>query len=203
MSSTLDALREQTAEVDGPAVTDALRRSPGSGIDAIAERLLASPARPVRRVGDNEVRPLVNARSSLLSGGAQGFVDGVGPAGLSVTGAMDPRQIGSNTFSDGVIRVLLYSHGLVVEDPVLAMRRYRSGCATSYARRVSTALRSDTAETRSPSPMAADAPSRCRPTHKGLRCMSFTGSGSWSSWQNFGLRVRRTARGQLVPLVVG
>jgi hypothetical protein len=32
--------------------------------------------------------------------------------------AMDPREVGANTFSDGVMRALLYSHGLVVEDPV-------------------------------------------------------------------------------------
>lgn len=98
---------------------DALSRAPIETVDSIAERLLASPARPIRRVAANEVRPLVNARASALSRGVQGFVDGVGPAGLSVMGAMNPREVGTNTFSNGVIRALLYSHGLVIEDPVL------------------------------------------------------------------------------------
>lgn len=103
----------------GPDVVDALRRAPDPTIDALAERLLGSPSRPLRPFSANEVRPLVNARAALLSRGAQGFVEGVGPAGLSVMGAMSPREVGSNTFSDGVMRALLYSHGLVIEDPVL------------------------------------------------------------------------------------
>jgi hypothetical protein len=117
--STLDVLREHAGAPDGPSVIDALQRAPDSSLDALAERLLASPARPLRPVAANEVRPLVNARASLLSRGAQGFVDGVGPAGLSVMAAMNPREVGSNTFSNSVIRALLYSHGLVIEDPVV------------------------------------------------------------------------------------
>lgn len=118
-TSTLDVLRDAAGVDGGPDVVDALRRSPDAAIDALAERLLAKPPRPLRPVSRNEVRPLVNARASLLSRGAQGFVDGVGPAGLSVMGAMSPREVGTNTFSNGVIRALLYSHGLVIEDPVL------------------------------------------------------------------------------------
>lgn len=118
-STTLDVLREHTEEQDGPSVIDALRRAPQGSIDLLADRLLASPAGPRREVAENEVWPLINARSSLLSRGAQGYVDGVGPAGLNVMEAMDPRQIGRNTFSNSVIRALLYSHGLVIEDPVL------------------------------------------------------------------------------------
>jgi hypothetical protein len=118
-STTLDVLREHTGEQEGPSVIDALRNASQDSIDSLADRLLASPAVPRRDVAENEVWPLINARSSLLSRGAQGFVDGVGPAGLNVMEAMDPRQIGSNTFSNSVIRALLYSHGLVIEDPVL------------------------------------------------------------------------------------
>lgn len=108
--STLDVLREAIGEPDGPGVIDALCRGAIGAVDALAERLLESPARAVRTVAANEVRPLVNARASVLSRGAQGFVDGVGPAGLSVMGAMNPREVGSNTFSNGVIRALPYSH---------------------------------------------------------------------------------------------
>jgi hypothetical protein len=117
--STLDVLREAVGADGGPDVVDALRRAPDAAIGALAERLLAKPPRALRPVSADEIRPLVNARASLLSRGAQGFVDGVGPAGLSVLGAMSPREVGTNTFSDGVIRALLYRHGLVIEGPVL------------------------------------------------------------------------------------
>jgi hypothetical protein len=118
-TTSLDLLRETVGADAGPDVLDALRRAPDTTIDAVAEHLLETPPRPMRAVAANEIWPLVNARASLLSRGAQGFVDGVGPAGLSVMGAMSPSEVGSNTFSNGVVRALLYSHGLVIEDPVL------------------------------------------------------------------------------------
>lgn len=119
MRTTLDILREHTGVADGPSVVDALRRADQASVDALAERLLAAPPAPRRTVAPNEVWPLVNARASLLSRGAQGFVDGIGPAGLSVSAAMNPRELGRGTFSTGVLRALLYSHGLVIEDPAL------------------------------------------------------------------------------------
>ena len=118
-SFVLDLLRSHTGQEDGPGVVDALRRAPAESIDALAERLLAAPPTPRRAVPSNEVWPLVNARASLLSRGAQGFVDGTGPAGLSVMAAMSPREVGTGTFSNSVLRALLYSHGLVIEDPVV------------------------------------------------------------------------------------
>ncbi len=45
--------------------------------------------------------------------------DAPGPAGLNLMAAMDPRDVGRNTFSDSVVRALLYSHGLVLEDPLV------------------------------------------------------------------------------------
>jgi hypothetical protein len=117
--SVLDVVREHTRETDGPSVVDALRRGSDASISSLAERLLATPPAPVRAVPPNEVWPLVNARASLLSRGAQGLVEGTGPTGLSVMGAMNPREVGRNTFSNGVIRALLYSHGLVIEDPLV------------------------------------------------------------------------------------
>lgn len=123
--TSLDALRDHTGETDGPSAIEALRRGSDASIGSLAGQLLAAPPEPVRAVPANEVWPLVNARASLLSRGAQGFVDGSGPAGLSVMTAMSPRELGRNTFSNSVIRALLYSHGLVIEDPlVLAAELY-------------------------------------------------------------------------------
>jgi hypothetical protein len=41
---------------------------------------------------------------------------------------MSPRDIGRNTFSTSVVRALLYSHGMVIEDPVtMAAELHLSG----------------------------------------------------------------------------
>jgi hypothetical protein len=45
---------------------------------------------------------------------------------------MSPREVGTNTFSNGVIRALLYSHGLVIEDPVLRPLTRRGSFPWTY-----------------------------------------------------------------------
>ncbi|HEX8083291.1 MAG TPA: hypothetical protein VF529_03310 [Solirubrobacteraceae bacterium] len=136
LQSTLDIVRQHVGEADGPEAIAALQGASDQAVDALVERLLTSPPAPTRAVPPDEVWPLVNARASLLSRGAQGFVDGVGPAGLSVLAAMNPREVGSNTFSNSVIRALLYSHGLVIEDPV-ALAAEMHATSPAHTRRLS------------------------------------------------------------------
>lgn len=97
----------------------ALQRAPLSRVTALAEALLEDPPSPDGSPPAHELWPLVNARASLLSRPAQGLVDAPAPAGLNLTAAMNPRHIGSARFSNGVMRALLYSHGLVIEDPLV------------------------------------------------------------------------------------
>ena len=47
---------EATGGPDGPRVIDALRRGPGAAVDALTDRLLESPAGPVRPVDANSRR---------------------------------------------------------------------------------------------------------------------------------------------------
>lgn len=93
--------------------------APLQRISDLAEALLADPPAPTDAPPDNQLWPLVNARASLLSRGAQAHADAPGPAGLNLMAAMNPRELGQPRFSNSVLRALLYSHGLVLEDPLV------------------------------------------------------------------------------------
>jgi hypothetical protein len=123
----LQALRAHTGEAGGPELVAAVKRLPSAAIDELAEALLATPWVPSKVVPRNEVWPLVNARASTISRGFDSFTDAPGPAGLNLSAAMDPRHVGGNAFSDGVVRALLYSHGLVLEDPLVMAADMHSG----------------------------------------------------------------------------
>lgn len=115
---SLQVLRAHTGEAGGPELVAAIESLSLAGLDELAAALLADPSTPRNVAPSNEVWPLVNARASAISRGFDSFADAPGPAGLSLSAAMDPRHVGANMFSDGVIRALLYSHGLVLEDPL-------------------------------------------------------------------------------------
>lgn len=79
-----------------------------------------------------QVWPLVTLRASTFASGGV-YRDAAGPAGLNLNAALNPRFSGTGQFSDGVLRALLYSHGLVIEDPIAT--------AAEMARGVSRELR--------------------------------------------------------------
>jgi hypothetical protein len=54
-----------------------------------------------------------------MSGTSQSLATSAAPSGLNLMAAMNPRDFGKNTFSSSVMRALLYSHGLILEDPLL------------------------------------------------------------------------------------
>lgn len=118
-TSSLEVLRLHTGGARGPDAVEAVAGLDLAGIDALAEALLATPPSPAGDVPAYEVWPLVNARASLLSAGGRSFADSPGSAGLNLMAAMSPRDIGKNTFSTSVLRALLYSHGLILEDPLV------------------------------------------------------------------------------------
>jgi len=66
-----------------------------------------------------EAWPLVNAWASLMLGAERSLATSAAPVGLNLMAEMGPRDIGRNTFSSSVMRARLYSHGLVMEDPVI------------------------------------------------------------------------------------
>jgi len=114
---SLDALREATGESDAAAAVSALS---DSSIDALVERLLAEPPDASVPPQQHEVWPVLNARMSTFAtgGGSTWFTATSGPAGINLMAAIDPRDSGSGRFPNGVLRALLYCHGLVLEDPL-------------------------------------------------------------------------------------
>lgn len=118
-TNSIDILRAATGEEGGPELVQAIHRMTLAELNSLTVSLLENPPSPRKSAPHNEIWPLVNARASFLSMGSGTIADVSNPAGLNLSSAMDPRQVGRNLFSDGVVRALLYSHGLVIEDPVV------------------------------------------------------------------------------------
>ena len=118
-TSSLEVLRLHIGGTRGPDAVQAVAGLDLADIDVLAEALLGSLPRPADDVPTHEVWPLVNARASLMSAGGRSFADSPASAGLNLMAAMNPRDVGKNTFSTSVLRALLYSHGLVLEDPLV------------------------------------------------------------------------------------
>ncbi|MEZ0579276.1 hypothetical protein [Nocardioides sp. MH1] len=131
MDSALTSCREFCG-TDGPDLIRAVTALPLGelgllveeivGLSFVGLRQLSGPGAPVDGQAEsrpsNQLRPLVNARAALLSRGANSMTGGGGPLGVNIMSAMTPRDVGANTFSSGVLRALLYCHGLVLEDPL-------------------------------------------------------------------------------------
>jgi hypothetical protein len=131
-TSSLEVLRLYIGGTRGPDAVQAVAELDLADIDVLAETLLGSLPRPADDVPAHEVWPLVNARASLMSAGGRSFADSPASAGLSLMAAMNPRDVGKNTFSTSVLRALLYSHGLVLEDPlVMAAELHVSGAQST------------------------------------------------------------------------
>ena len=131
-TSSLEVLRLHIGGARGPDAVQAVAGLDLAAIDVLAESLLSSVPRPVDDVPAHEVWPLVNARASLMSVGGRSLTGSPASAGLNLMAAMNPRDVGKNTFSASVLRALLYSHGLVLEDPlVMAAELHLTGAQSA------------------------------------------------------------------------
>lgn len=120
MATSFDLVRAALGLDAGPDLVRAFEGLPLDRVDALAESVVNAPRaaslaeRPV-----TEIWPLIPLRASI-------FFDhlnhesaaGYSPTGVQLWAATDPRVGGTGAFSSGVIRALLYSHGLVIEDPL-------------------------------------------------------------------------------------
>lgn len=121
VGSSLDEVRRIVGTEPGPELVTAIDRLSVQQVDVLTDAILdrprtqALPARPV-----TEIWPLIPLRASLFYDPARtaGPVDGYAPAGVDLSMALNPRFDGTGAFSDGIMRALLYSHGLVIEDPL-------------------------------------------------------------------------------------
>lgn len=121
MVTSFDAVREIVGESAGPDLVTAIEGMTLDQVDALADEILnvprtaALPERPV-----TEIWPLIPLRASLFFDhlNHQSPASGYAPSGVQLSAATDPRSSKSGAFSSGIIRALLYSHGLVIEDPL-------------------------------------------------------------------------------------
>lgn len=123
---SLDALRHTAGEGDAAGALEALT---DDVVDELVERLVAEPPGADLPAGTHEVWPILNARMSTFAtgGGSTWFTASGGPAGINLMAAIDPRDQGTGRFPNGVLRALLYCHGLVLEDPLAIAAELVSG----------------------------------------------------------------------------
>jgi hypothetical protein len=86
-------------------------------LETYAESLLQAKLCPRQEYDRLEVWPLVNSRMSAYRSGEL-WVESPSLGGISPLNAVDPRYSGRAMFSRGVARILLYCHGLILEDPL-------------------------------------------------------------------------------------
>lgn len=136
VNSALDVLRGHTGVADGPELIAAVQRLSEDEVSEIAEAIGTRPPEPEVTPARGEAWPLITARASTFSTAAgTKFSDAPGSAGLNLTAAMNPRDIGSGRFSNSVMQALLYCHGLVIEDP-LAMAAELYVTSPAHVRRL-------------------------------------------------------------------
>lgn len=118
--SSLDIVRELTGSEATPELVVALEAAPAPTIDALAQAIVDNVGRSVRVAPPlTEIWPVVSLRASTFGAGEL-FRTAGGPAGLNLNAALGPRFAGTGKFSNGILRSLLYCHGLVIEDPLAA-----------------------------------------------------------------------------------
>lgn len=119
-SVALDIACKRLEETPGPELIDAATRLPAQRIDDLCAAILAEQLRPSSSPPTTELWPLVNARTSTFTaGGSNRFYARASSAGgLNLVAAMDPNYAGTGKFPNGMLRTLLYCHGLVIEDPL-------------------------------------------------------------------------------------
>lgn len=135
---SFDHVRRLTHSAGGPEAFQSLAAFDQARMDELAEAVLDNPPQPDANVPAHEIWPVVNARSSAMSLPDGSLVSVAEPVGPNLMAAMNPREVGKNVFSTGVIQALLYSHGLVIEDPLsMASELYLTAPAETrrYARR--------------------------------------------------------------------
>lgn len=121
MQSAFDTVRTTLGESAGPDLVLSVEALTLDQVDALAETILAIPRSsllPERPV--TEIWPLIPLRSSLFFDhlNNESPASGYAPSGIRLSAATDPRVSGTGEFSTGIVRSLLYSHGLAIEDPL-------------------------------------------------------------------------------------
>lgn len=121
MTGTFDTVREMVGAAAGPDLVLGVEAFSLAQIDLLAEAILDCPrARSLPRKPVTEIWPLIPLQSSLFFDhlNHQSSASDYAPAGINLSAATDLRLQGSGTFSDGIVRALLYCHGVLIDDPL-------------------------------------------------------------------------------------
>lgn len=121
MASAFDTLRVTLGDSAGPELVAHVQRLSLVEVDTLAEAILDLPrSAPLPQRPVTEVWPLIPLRASLFFDhlNNESPASGYSPTGVQLSAATDPRLGGTGVFSDGIVRALLYSHGLAIEDPL-------------------------------------------------------------------------------------
>lgn len=121
MASSFDQARLFMGAEAGPDLVAGVEGLRLDRVDALAESILALPrSTRLRERPVTQLWPLVPMRGSLFFDhlNNESPVDGYAPTGVRLSAATNPRLGGTGAFSSGIVRALLYSHGLVIEDPL-------------------------------------------------------------------------------------
>lgn len=121
MQSSFHGVQVALGESAGPDLVLSVDALTLDQVDALAETILATPRSslmPEHPV--TEIWPLIPLRSSLFFDhlNNESPASGYAPSGIRLSAATDPRVSGTGEFSTGIVRALLYSHGLTIEDPL-------------------------------------------------------------------------------------
>ena len=126
-SEALNALCDATGAEVGPELPVAVAQLPVHRLDNLVERILTeSSATNGTAPPRTQVWPVVTIRASTFVSGSI-YRDAAGPAGLNLNAALNPRLAGTGRFPNGVLRTLLYCHGLMIEDPIMAAAEMYQG----------------------------------------------------------------------------
>lgn len=119
-STALNIARQELGEHSSPDLVAAANTADAATIDRLAEAIGDADHQPTQTPRSDQLWPLINARTSTFSSGGSNrfYARASGDAGLSLTAALDPDFAGSGKFPNGMLRTLLYCHGLTIEDPL-------------------------------------------------------------------------------------
>jgi hypothetical protein len=115
----IEILRDETGEAVGPDLIQAIQSLPVERLETIAERALNDDTFIDTTPKTTDVWPVITLRSSVFMYGGL-YADSQNPAGVNLMDAWNPRKQGTGLWSDAIMRTLLYSHGMTIEDPLCA-----------------------------------------------------------------------------------
>lgn len=103
-----------------PDLVTACQAADTAIIERLVEAICDADHKPTQTPPPDQLWPMINARASAFSSGGSNrfYARASGAGGLNITAALDPNFAGTGKFPNGMLRTLLYCHGITIEDPL-------------------------------------------------------------------------------------